>query len=849
MSLSQRARSLAVTTPLGEDVLLLRAMKGRERLSTLFKYHLDLISESYRPIRHEELLGQPVTVRLDLPDDRTRYFNGIVSRFSYIGSERRLTHYRATLVPWLWLLTRTTDCRIFQEQTVPDIVKAICRERGYSDFEEFLVEPHHSRSYCVQYRETDFDFISRLLEQEGIYYFFRHEKDRHTLVLTDDYGAHRPVAGYEEIPYYPPSETALRERDHIDDWSVTGAVQSGAFTHTDFNFKAPRSNLRTGRDHPHEQARWDLEVYDYPGGYTRDDQGDDWARARIEELHAGYETARGKGNARGLTTGAHFKLSNYPYFNPDPARCLREDPNREYLVVSAKYRLQSDAFGTASAVGATGATDTGPVFRCKFTALDAQTPFRPPRVTKKPHIKGPQTAIVVGYGDQEIWTDQYGRVKVQFHWDRYGQSDEKSSCWIRVAHPWAGKGWGAIAIPRVGQEVIVEFLEGDPDRPIITGQVYNAVNQPPYQLPDNATLTGLKSQSSKDGWGKYNEYVMDDAKGRELIREHGQHDKESTIEHDLREQVRHDRKRDVTHNETIQVGNDHAKAIGGNETSAIGGDREEKVGGTVALTAQNLIIEAGGSITLKVGGGYLVVDQSGVTLSNSPPNAPLVNRGGLPLTWLGKLLEGPDLARLGADAPGPVDCCSDVPKPIAPTACDKPMTTDDAGCDYYKKRHKDFLDRHKCCEPPVEEEPPKYYEKFGFKYCDEFTTETYQRLSPQGQAWLQAVRCRLQQDIEKKLRKDPGVELKAEEFEDFVFDSHNKAYRKAGLLDLPCADIGQIQATYGLDAWKKILGRWDSIAIGLDTVGECIKQADEEQRDAKRMMRGAFPKLIDDLLE
>ncbi|WP_133512513.1 type VI secretion system Vgr family protein [Candidatus Thiosymbion oneisti] len=255
MPLSQRARTLAVTTPLGEDILLLRSMRGSERLSTLFEYQLELISESYQPIKHEALLGQPVTVRLELPDYQTRYFNGIVSRFSHTGFDGAVAIYQATLVPWFWLLSCTTDCRIFQDRTVPDIVKDIFREHGYIDFEEFLVEPHRRRNYCVQYRETDFTFISRLLEQEGIHYFFRHEEGKHTLVLADDNGAHHPVAGYEEIPYYPPDETALRERDHISGWSVAGSVQSGAFVHTDLGRKEEEkdTHLVFGL-HPHSHV-------------------------------------------------------------------------------------------------------------------------------------------------------------------------------------------------------------------------------------------------------------------------------------------------------------------------------------------------------------------------------------------------------------------------------------------------------------------------------------------------------------------------------------------------------------------------------------------------------------------
>ncbi len=582
MSLSQQTRSLAVSTPLGEDILLLRSMRGSERLSTLFAYDLELISKNVN-IKHEDLLGQPVTVRLDLPDYRTRYFNGIVNRFSHTDFDGAVAIYRATLVPWFWFLTRTADCRIFQDRTVPDILKEIFREHGYTDFEEFLThELYHPWNYCVQYRETDFAFISRLMEQEGIYYYFTHEADKHTLILADNYGAHDPIAGYEAIPYYPPDATALRERNHIDHWSVAGAVQSGAFVHTDFDYTAPGKPLLTLRHHPHEHARADLEIYDYPGGYTQYDQGDDWVRARIEELHVDYETVRGAGNARGLTAGALFNLTDYP----------RRDQNREYLIVAADYQLRSDAFGSS------GAVSTGPVFQCWFTALDAQTPYRPPRITPKARVQGPQTAIVVGKAGEEIWTDQYGRVKVQFHWDRYGTSDEHSSCWVRVSQPWAGKGWGTVAIPRIGQEVIIDFLEGDPDQPIITGRVYNGANMPPYGLPAGAAVSGLMSNSTKGGGG-YNEYVMDDTKDNELIREHGQYDKDSTIEHDLREHVLNDRSRDVTNNETTNIGVDRTEQVGNNETITVGSNRTETVGA-------NQTLSVGANRTENIGGNETV---------------------------------------------------------------------------------------------------------------------------------------------------------------------------------------------------------------------------------------------------
>ncbi|MGB5832700.1 MAG: type VI secretion system tip protein VgrG, partial [Thiohalocapsa sp.] len=510
MALQQQNRSLSVSTPLGDDVLLLRGMTATEQLGRLFEYELELISDNI-DIKHEDLLGQSVTVRLDLLDGQQRYFSGIVNRFSQVGFDGSLAIYQATLVPWAWFLTRTADCRIFQEQTVPDIIKAIFREHGYTDFEERLSSSYRQWVYCVQYRETDFNFVSRLMEQEGFYYYFTHEDGKHTLILSDSYSAHGPAPGADEVPYYPPDATALRERDHISDLSVVQAVQPGAFAHTDFDFTAPRKSLLAKRSNPKSHEHAELEVYDYPGEYVETGDGESLARVRLEELHAGYETVRAEGNARGLAVGHLFNLTNFP----------RDDQNREYLIVSADYRLQSDVFGSSADL------PQGDVFQCSLTAMDAQTAFRPSRTTPKPVVQGPQTAIVVGKAGEEIWTDQYGRVKVQFHWDRYGKSDENSSCWVRVSHPWAGKNWGAVAIPRIGQEVIIECLEGDPDRPIITGRVYNGDQMPPYGLPAGAVVSGIKSNSTKGGGG-YNEYVMDDTKGNELIREHGQFDKDST---------------------------------------------------------------------------------------------------------------------------------------------------------------------------------------------------------------------------------------------------------------------------------------------------------------------------------
>ncbi|MCB2263993.1 MAG: type VI secretion system tip protein VgrG [Candidatus Thiosymbion ectosymbiont of Robbea hypermnestra] len=661
MPLSQQERSLAVATPLGEDVLLVRAMHATEHLSTLFAYELELLSTDI-DIQPEDLLGQPVTVRLDLPDGGIRYFNGLVNRFAHTGFEGALAIYQATLAPWTWFLTRTADCRIFQEKKVPDILKEIFREHGYTDFEEALSGDYRQWVYCVQYRETDFNFISRLMEQEGIYYYFKHENGKHTLVLADDYSAHGAVAGYGEIPYYPPSEKALRERDHIHEWSLAQVVQPGAFTHTDFDFTAPRKNLLAKRQHPKSHPYADLEIYEYPGGYVSSDDGESYARVRIEEFHAGYETAQGAGNARGLTTGALFKLTNY----------RREDQNREYLLIAAEYHLQSDAFGS------TAQASTGPVFQCAFTALEAQTPYRPSRTTPKPRIQGPQTAIVVGKDGEEIWTDQHGRVKVQFHWDRYGKSDEHSSCWMRVAHPWAGRSWGAIAIPRIGQEVMVEFLEGDPDQPIITGGVYNGVNQPPYSLPDKATVTTLKSNSSKGGAG-FNEIRLEDKKGQEQLFVHAEKDQDVRVKHDAYEWIGNERH--------LIVKTDQIEQVEGDKHVTVKGDRNEKISGSVSLDTamdlqqkvginhaveagteihlkggMNVVIEAGMSITLKAGSGFVVVGPAGVTISGTPV---LINSGGSAGSGAGCSPDTPKLPKEAVNAePGGITDLTGVSGPF-----------------------------------------------------------------------------------------------------------------------------------------------------------------------------------------
>ena len=595
---TQANRSIVVTSPLGEDVLLFHSMNVNEKLGRLFQFDLDLLSEDPE-IKLKDILAQNVTVRYLRPDGEYRYFNGFVNQFSQAGSHGNLFVYRATLRPWFWFLTRTADCRIFQNKTVPDIIKEVFRDEGFSDFEDTLSGSYREWENCVQYRETDFNFISRLMEQEGMYYFFKHEDGKHTLVLSDSISAHETVPGYEEVPYYPPEESERRERDHISDWSLNQIIQPGAYALNDYDFKKPKADLEVKSSVSREHDQSEFEIYDYPGEYKESGDGEGYVRARIEELQSQHEEVQGAGNVAGLMTGCLFKLTNYP----------RDDQNREYLITSASYNLGPQEYESEGA----GASDS--IFSCNISAIDKQQAFRAPRITSKPLVQGPQTATVVGKDGEEIWTDKYGRVKVQFHWDRYGEDNENSSCWIRVSHPWAGKNWGAVAIPRIGQEVIVSFIEGDPDQPIITGRVYNDDNMHPYELPANATQSGVKTRSSKQGSpDNFNELRFEDKKGSEEVYIHAEKDQNNVVENNETTSVGNDRSETVGNDETISIGNNRTEDVGNDETITIGNNRTETVGTNETITiGSNRTESVGADETVSIGSSRSVTIGSNKT--------------------------------------------------------------------------------------------------------------------------------------------------------------------------------------------------------------------------------------------
>jgi type VI secretion system secreted protein VgrG len=592
--------NFASLTGSASDSLLFMRMRGRESLGRPFEYELDLLSED-PALDLSSFLGQPMTVRLELPAGDSRYFNGIVTRFKLQGGIGKYARYHAVLHPWLSLLQRTADSRIFQSLSVPDIVKQIFNDLGFSDFELRLEGNYKPWDYLVQFRETDFNFVSRLLEHEGIYYYFHHEDGKHTLVLADGNGSHNAFPGHDTVTYYPVG-AQVREDEHIDTWSVSKQIVSGAYAATDFNFETPKANLLETRTNPMGNASDNLEVYDYPGIYLNRGDGTQQVRVRLEEQQAAWEEAEGAGTARVLASGFLSTLEGHP----------REDQNREYLVVSARYDFQTNSYESGSGASAR--------FRCAFSSMDSKIQFRTPANTRKPRVEGPQTATVVGPHGEEIWTDRYGRVKLQFHWDRYGKSDEKSSCWVRVSQLWAGSNWGAIHIPRIGQEVIVDFLEGDPDRPIITGRVYNAVNMPPYSLPAHATQSGIKSRSSKGGVApNANELRFEDMKGSEEVYLQAEKDMNSLVKnnetakvgvdrtrkvgHDETISVDHDRQVTVSNNETIEIGANETRSVGKNESIAVTGNESMTVGGDQDVTVSgNDSMSVGGSQSLSVGG-------------------------------------------------------------------------------------------------------------------------------------------------------------------------------------------------------------------------------------------------------
>jgi type VI secretion system secreted protein VgrG len=618
---TQENRRVAINTSLGEDALLITSFSGTEGISRPFHFEVEMISER-EDLAFESIVGQNATVRISLADGSERYFNGYVSNFSQGGRDHDFVYYHAELVPWLWFLSQSADCRIFQDKTVPDIIEKIFKDFGMKDYALKLYGTPQPRVYCVQYRETAFQFITRLMEEEGIFYFFQHDNGKHTMVLGNAPSAHEDCPGQASVRYEL-TAGGWQDDDVITEFRVRQEFRPTKYSQTDYNFETPSQSLLVG------VGDGNLEVFDYrQGEYGKHGDGNRLAQLRLQEIKAPKVIANGVGDCRAFSSGYKFTLREH----------YRDDMNSPYLLTSIWHNArQGGSYRSGS--------NTEYIYENRFECIPYSTPFRPPRVTPHPIVYGSQTAVVVGPSGEEIYCDKYGRVKVQFFWDRDGKKNENSSCWVRVSQLWAGKNWGAMFIPRIGQEVIVDFLEGDPDQPIITGRVYNAEQMPPYTLPGDMTISTIKTATSKGSAG-LNDLRFEDKKGKEQIFIHAERDMDVRVKHDNKEKVLNEKHlvveqanfihvKDKQHetvdsDSRVKVGADHHLDITGKQAIQVGGSHSLHVGGAVAeqfdqghsekvtlgyyLKALNVVIESSVGVTLKCGGNYVSVDPVGVTI-------------------------------------------------------------------------------------------------------------------------------------------------------------------------------------------------------------------------------------------
>ena len=614
-------------------VLGLTTLVGEEELGQPFCYTLMLWSATQKGDL-TAMLGSSATITFDTNSGK-RHVNGVVTRATYMGLVDATHSYRLELRPWIWLLSRTQNCQIFQQMSVWSIITKIFRDAGFSDFEDKRQSQSGDQvlEYCVQYDETSLDFVSRLMEKFGLYYYFSHSAGKHTVVMADDPNSHTALA--KALPYHVQGSQLDSQADYVSGWGADMELQPGGVAYRDYNFTTPAADLTATAKQPSAASNYArMEVYNYPGSYATTGDGQKLAAVRMQGFGAAVRIVRGKTNARALLLGGKFTLSG----SDDTSQ------NAEYLVISARTSLQATQ-GIS--------VDTGSVldsYVCEFAAIPGATVFRTAPRTPWPVMRGPQTAKVVGASGDEITTDQYGRIKVSFFWDRLSKQDENSSCWIRVAQGWAGVSWGSIFIPRVGQEVIVDFLDGNPDRPIITGSVYNATTSVPYTLPDNKTRSTIKSNSSTGGGG-FNELRFEDKAGSEEVFFQAQKDYNKIVLNNETVNITQDTtttvkegNRSVTvakgndsltvstgdHSTTISQGNRTVTVSQGNDgltvsqgnrsvTVSLGNDSLTVSAGnhTISVDAGSSTIKAAQSITLQVGGNSIVVNTEGVTINGT----------------------------------------------------------------------------------------------------------------------------------------------------------------------------------------------------------------------------------------
>jgi type VI secretion system secreted protein VgrG len=577
--------NFALTTPFGAGVLSLESFEGYEEISGLFQFHLRM-SASQEDLAFDTILGQKICITISLPSGDSQYIHAVVTSFSQAETSPQSTTYLVRVEPWLALLKMKTDFRIFQNKTVPDIITQIFSDAGMSDYKNNLKGTYQPREYCVQYGESCFDFVSRLMESEGIFYFFEHSSSAHTLVLADSSDSYTDVPGIQGIHFWQTGRN-WESIDALLSGEITKQVIPGKYTSDDYNFEMPSTDLLTTVEGDNTK----LSIYEYPGNYAKKDQGDTIANLRLTALEVEGNVFRGESMCSAFHVACKFTLTDHP----------RSDANTSYVLRLINHRYSAQNYTNS------------------FEAFPLTTVFRPPLKTSRPVAYGVHSAVVVGKSGEEIWTDQYGRIKVQFYWDQYGKNDENSSCWIRVAQQWAGKQWGSFYLPRIGQEVLVSFLDGNPDRPIVTGSVYNAEQVTPYTLPDDQTKSTLKSNSSKGGEG-FNEILFQDKQGSEQLQIHAQ--KDMDIE--------------VLNNYTQTVTKDYSLTVNGNLTIDVTGTISIKSGDSSTMEASTAsTLKAGTSMTVQSGtdmsvkAGTSLQTEAGTTMDSKSNASTSVQSSGM----------------------------------------------------------------------------------------------------------------------------------------------------------------------------------------------------------------------------
>ncbi|GAA3894353.1 type VI secretion system tip protein TssI/VgrG [Gibbsiella dentisursi] len=617
-------------TPLGTGQLLFHSLDGTEALSEPFDFNVALLSTNPR-LDRKALLGQPLT--LVIPTQgflaEPRFLNGKITAVAVSSEEiggTRYAVYTLRVQPDLWPMTQDRNFRIFQQQTVPQIVKTLLAEYNVQ-VEDQLTSSYRQWEYCVQYSESSFNFISRLMELEGIYYYFKHQQNQHTLVLADAPQIHTPYPGYETIPYHLTPSGGITNEQGISQWTLADQVTPGIYSLDDYDFRKPNAWLLQARQNPVSPQPGQIDVYDWPGRYTEHQQGEFYARVRQEAWQAGHHQTGGTATALGIAPGYTFTLNNAPY----------ADDNRAYLTVRARYRLQENRYASGD--------NQASEHRIDFTVIPSDIPWRPAQQAHWPKTHGPQTARVVGPTGESIWTDKYGRVKVKFHWDRFGPADDGSSCWVRVSSAWAGQGFGGVQIPRVNDEVVVDFINGDPDRPIIIGRVYNDANMPPWALPAAATQMGFMSRSKDGSPDNANALRFEDKAGEEQVWLHAERNMDINVENDENHTIDKNHTHLVGGNELQRVVLNQAIGIKGDASSLTGKTRSDNVVDTFTLgSGETLRLECGESvIELKANGQ---ISLTGTSFNITVKEGGEINTGG-------KLQLNQPNGAARAKAPGP----------------------------------------------------------------------------------------------------------------------------------------------------------------------------------------------------